>query len=316
MADQMPFVGIASFLGTPHIPEPSAADADVAVLGVPFDLGTTSRSGARMGPRALRETSTLWNWAVGEGAMWDGEAGAFVLGGVRIVDCGDVSITPMMNAERLAEAIAPPVSRLIAAGLFPVVLGGDHAVTYPVLRGVADGRDGAPVHLVHFDTHMDYWEEEGGERFTHASPIIRSHEEGLLAGLTQIGIRGLHSRHDNIDLARRRGAHIVWCEQAKRTPPDELVSHLTPGSDVFITFDIDALDPSIAPGTGTPEPGGFDYYEAKAILRAVCARANVIGMDLVEVNPLYDPAHLTALHGDRLILDTIGAALPSTAWDD
>lgn len=314
--EQMPFVGIATFAAAPHSPEPTADEADVAVLGIPFDLGTTARSGARMGPRSLRETSTLWTWAVNRGPMWDGEVGAYILGGVRIVDCGDVPVVPMMSAERLADEVAPRVRRLVTEGVFPVVLGGDHSVTYPVLRGVAEGRNGAPVHLVHFDTHLDYWEDEGGERYTHASPIIRAHEDGLLSGLTQIGIRGLHTSFDNISLARERGAHIVWCEQARRTPVEELVRHLTPGIDVFITFDIDALDPSIAPGTGTPEPGGFSYYEAKAILRAVCDRVNVVGIDLVEVNPLYDPSASTAIHGCRLLLDAIGAVLPSTEWDD
>ena len=164
------------------------------------------------------------------------------------------------------------------------------------------------MHLVQFDTHMDYWDEEGGSRFSHASPIIRSHEAGFIDGLTQYGIRSLHTPGDNIALARSRGAHIFWCQQAKDMLVDDLVAHLPKGGDVYITFDIDALDPAIAPGTGTPEPGGFSYYEAKEILLAVCARCNVVGMDLVEVAPQYDgPGQVTALHGARLILDTVGA---------
>ena len=115
-------------------------------------------------------------------------------------------------------------------------------------------------------------------------------------------------RPDQIELAAERGVTTFWCEQAKRTPVEELVAHIEPGEDVYITFDIDALDPSIAPGTGTPEPGGFSYYEAKAILRAVALKAHVIGMDMVEVNPLYDPMEITALHAVRLIFDAVGAA--------
>ncbi|MBM3148077.1 MAG: arginase family protein, partial [Actinobacteria bacterium] len=170
-----------------------------------------------------------------------------------------------------------------------------------------EAREGRPFHLVQFDTHMDYWDEEIGQKYSHASPVIRSHEQGLIDGLTQYGIRGLQNASDNIELAQSRGARIFWCEEAAGTPPDELVAHIEPGTDVYITFDIDALDPAIAPGTGTPEPGGFTYYEAKAILRAVAARANVIGMDMVEVSPPFDPSQLTSVHAVRLMLDTVGA---------
>ena len=306
--EELPFSGIATFFKAPYMPAPTTADADVAVIGIPWDQGTTSRSGARMGPRALRETSTMWAFQNGLEPMYDGEARVKLLGGVRWADCGDVTIGPMWSAEKYHRAVVERLQTLFAAGLFPVTLGGDHSLTYPVLKALFQARDGKPFQLVQFDTHMDYWEEEGDERYSHASPIIRAHEAGWLAGLTQYGIRSLHTAGDNIALARSRGARIFWCEQAKDTRVDELVEHLEPGVDTYITFDIDALDPSIAPGTGTPEPGGFSYYEAKAILLAVCERCHVIGMDLVEVAPQYDgPGQLTALHGARLILDTVGA---------
>jgi agmatinase len=231
---------------------------------------------------------------------------------VRFVDTGDVHLAPMTPPEAGHETIAARVREVVTAGLFPVVLGGDHSITFPVLQGLASARSSArPLHLVHFDTHMDYWDEIGGQRFTHASPIIRAHEAGLVAGITQYGIRGLHTAADNIELARSRDVVGFWCEQAKRESAVALVAHLEPGVDTWVTFDIDCLDPAIAPGTGTPEPGGFTYYEAKALLLAVAARVNVVGMDLVEVNPLYDPAQLAALHGARLILDLVGAAMRS-----
>jgi agmatinase len=306
--EELPFSGIATFFKAPPLAAPTRADAEVAVLGIPWDQGTTNRSGSRMGPRALREASTMWAFQQGHETLYDGEAGVELLGGVRWGDCGDVAIGPMWSADRYHLAVDERLRPIVAAGLFPVTLGGDHSITYPVLKTLSRARDGEPFHLVQFDTHMDYWDEEGGQRYSHASPIIRSHEAGWLNGLTQYGIRSLHTAGDNIALATSRGAHIFWCEQAKDTLVDELVEHLEPGADVYITFDIDALDPSIAPGTGTPEPGGFSYYEAKAILLAVCERCNVIGMDLVEVAPQYDgPGQLTALHGARLILDTVGA---------
>ncbi len=305
---EMPYAGIASFLKAPCVPQPTAADGEVAVLGVPYDEGPTNRGGARMGPRALREVSTYWSYRDGVDALYDGEAKVQLMGGVRWVDCGDVVLAPNMPPEPRHTAIIERLQPLVEAGLFPVTLGGDHSITYPALTAVSRARADKPFQLVQFDTHMDYWNEEGDQRFTHASPIIRAHETDMLSGVTQYGIRGLHTQWDNIGLARRRGVRIFWCEQAKDTRVDELVEHFTPGVDTYITFDIDALDPSIAPGTGTPEPGGFSYYEAKAILLAVCARCNVIGMDLVEVAPQYDgPGQLTALHGARLILDTVGA---------
>jgi len=307
--EELPFGGISTFFKAPHIAAPTGADADVAVVGVPWDLGTTNRSGTRMGPRALREASTLWSYQQDHETLFDGEAGVELLGGVRWADCGDVAVGPMWSPERYHNAVVDRLLPILRAGLFPVPLGGDHSITYPVLKALSQARGAEPFQLVQFDTHMDYWDEEGGQRHSHASPIIRSHEAGWLAGLTQYGIRSLHTAGDNIALAKSRGAHIFWCEQAKDTRVDELVGHLPVGGDVYITFDIDALDPAIAPGTGTPEPGGFSYYEAKAILLAVCARCNVIGMDLVEVAPQYDgPGQLTALHGARLILDTVGGA--------
>jgi len=307
--DEPPFAGVATFFKAPHVAAPTLADADVAVLGIPWDEGATNRSGARMGPRALREASTLYAYQEDLETLYDGEAGVHLLGGVRWVDCGDVALGPMWAASKYHDAVVARLQPLFEAGLFPVTLGGDHSIAYPVFKALHQARGGEPFQLVQFDTHMDYWDSQAGERYSHASPIIRAHEAGWLSGLTQYGIRSLHAAGDNIRLAQDRGAHIFWCEQAKDAQPAELVDHLELDADTYITFDIDALDPAIAPGTGTPEPGGFSYYEAKAILLAVCERTNVIGMDVVEVAPMYDgPSQLTALHGARLILDTVGAA--------
>ncbi len=304
MGESPPFAGIASFFKVPYVADPRHTDADVAILGIPYDEATTARPGARYGPRAMRDASTNWAYREGTTPFYDGEAGATLLGGVRFVDSGDVDLPPTAQPERSHPLIGARVGRLLEHGLFPVVLGGDHSITYPILKAFG----GRPLHLVQFDTHMDYWHDEGGMLYTHASPIVRSHESGLAQRVTQYGIRGLHTDADQIELAAERGVTTFWCEQAKRTPVEELVAHIEPGEDVYITFDIDALDPSVAPGTGTPEPGGFSYYEAKALLRAVALRAHVIGMDMVEVNPLYDPMEITALHAVRLIFDTVGAA--------
>lgn len=312
MSERQGFSRVGTFLRSPYVERPTSGEADVAVVGVPYDEGTTGRAGTREGPRAVRAVSANWAYREGAEAFWDGEIEAELLNGVRVVDAGDVHLAPMTPPEGVREAVAARVREIAGAGVFLVVLGGDHSITFPVLEGLAAVVAAPPapsLHVVHFDAHMDYWDDIGGQRFTHASPIIRAHEAGLLAGITQYGIRGLHTAADNIELARRRGVVSFWCEQTKRTPVAELVAHLQPGADTWVTFDIDCLDPAIAPGTGTPEPGGFTYYEAKALLLAVAARVNVVGMDLVEVNPLYDPGELAALHGARLILDLVGAVM-------
>jgi agmatinase len=309
MSESMPFAGIASFLKVPYIAEPTRADGDVAVLGIPWDEGTTSRPGARYGPRALRDASTSYAYRGEREALYDGEARTSILAGIGFVDAGDVDLPPTAPAEVTHPLISERVAALLDAGLFVIVLGGDHSITFPVLKGYARARRDRPLHLVQFDTHMDYWDDEGGMRTTHASPIVRSHEQGLVSRVTQYGIRCLHTSSDQLELAEQRGVKTFWAEPAKRTPVEELVQHIEPGEDVYVTFDIDVLDPSIAPGTGTPEPGGFTYYEAKAILRAVAQRAHVVGMDLVEVDPLFDPSQITALHAVRLIIDFVGAAL-------
>ncbi len=315
---EMPYAGIATFLKAPHVQHPTRDDGDVAVLGIPFDEGTTCRSGARFGPRAIREVSTFWAYRSGTEALRDVELGGGpareILGGVRFVDAGDVVLGPTQPVDDRHAAVVARLRPLLEAGLFPVVLGGDHSVTLPCLMAVHAARGGRPVQLVHFDTHTDYWDEEGGQRYTHGNPMIRADEQGLLSGITQYGLRGLYGAEMDFELMERRGARLFFCEQARRMSPDELVAHLEPDADTYLTFDIDALDPAIAPGTGTPDPGGFTYYEAKAILRAVCARVNVVAMDMVEVAPPYDgPGQLTSLHAARLIIDALGAVFQRRA---
>ncbi|MBM3147063.1 MAG: arginase family protein, partial [Actinobacteria bacterium] len=178
---ELPFNGIATFLKCPCVTEPTTADGDVAVFGIPMDAATVARSGARHAPRALREVSTWYAYIGGRGeASYDGEAQATVLDGVRFVDAGDVSIPPLTSVEAYHAVVIEKVRAILAAGLFPLALGGDHSVTYPLLKGVHEAREGRPFHLVQFDTHMDYWDEEIGQKYSHASPVIRSHEQGLI----------------------------------------------------------------------------------------------------------------------------------------
>lgn len=312
----------ATFLRCRYVAQPTLADGDVAVIGVPYDEGTTGRAGAREGPQALRAISGQWAYREGTEAFWDGETASSLLGGVRFVDAGDVALAPTAPAEVSFPLIGGRVAECLRAGVFPVVLGGDHSITYPVLLGVQQARGPGlrPVQLVHFDAHMDYWNDIGGEFFTHASPIIRAHEDELASTIVQYGIRSLHTAADNVELARERGVATFWCQPVQQELRAHgiryLIESVEPDTETWVTFDIDCLDPAIAPGTGVPEPGGFTYYEAKMLLRAVADRANVIGMDLVEVSPRYDPGELAALHGVRLILDLVGAVFEKRKQPD
>jgi agmatinase len=315
---EMPYAGIATFLKAPYIERPTRDDGEIAVLGIPFDEATTSRSGARFGPRGLRDVSTFWAYRSEAEPYLDVELGRGAeretLGGVRFVDCGDVVLGPTQPPDERHAAIVARLQPLMEAGFFPVVLGGDHSVTYPCLLALYKARGERPFQLVHFDTHTDYWYEEGGQLYTHGSPMVRAHEQGLVSGITQYGIRGLYTAGAELETMETKGVRAFWCEEARKARPEDLVAHLEEDVDTYLTFDIDALDPAIAPATGTPEPGGFTYYEAKAIVRAVCERVNVVAMDMVEVAPAYDgPGQLTALHADRLILDAVGAVFQKRA---
>jgi agmatinase len=314
--------GLATFLRSPYVAQPTLEDGDVAVIGVPYDEGTTGRAGAREGPHALRAMSAQWTYRDENEAFWDGEADLSLLSGVRFVDTGDVYLPPTAPPEVGFPIIGARLAEVLRNGLFPVVLGGDHSITYPLLLGVERVRGGQapPIQLVQFDAHMDYWNDIGGEFFTHASPIIRAHEDRLADRIVQYGIRSLHTRADNVELARSRGVVTYWCEPVKEKLREfgalRLMEAIEPNADTWVTIDIDCLDPAIAPGTGVPEPGGFSYYEARVLLRAVAQRANVIGMDLVELSPRYDPGELAALHGVRLILDTVGAVFEKRSEPD
>ena len=215
----------------------------------------------------------------------------------------------MWSPERYHNAVVDTLQPIMKAGLFPVTLGGDHSIGYPVLKALYQARGGKPFHLVQFDTHMDYWDEEGGSRFSHASPIIRSHEAGFLASLTQYGIRSLHTPGDNIALAQSRGrAHLLvpagQGHAAWRTSSSTCPRAATSTSRSTST-------PSTRRSRRAParrSPAASATTRPRTILLGVCARCNVVGMDLVEVAPQYDgPGQVTALHGARLILDTVGA---------
>ncbi|WP_291367322.1 agmatinase [Acetobacter sp. UBA5411] len=302
----LPFVGICSFGKYPIQTDWSAIDADVAIMGAPFDCGTQWRSGTRFGPRSIREASTLF--AFGHAGAYDHEDDRVYLDGTggRIVDIGDADIVHT-DTERSHANIEAGVRAILASGALPVVLGGDHSINIPCIRAFDDQ---PPMHLIQIDAHLDFVDERQGVRHGHGNPMRRAAEQSYITGMTQIGIRNVSStaREGYAD-AREFGSDILSVRQVRRMGLEALLERIPAGVNYYLSIDIDAFDPSIAPGTGTPSHGGFLYYEILELLAALAERGHVAGIDLVEVAPDYDPAKITPILAAQLLLNFIGRIL-------
>lgn len=298
----LPFVGIATFGKRPYVEDWSAIAADVAVLGAPYDFGTQWRSGARFGPRAVREASTLFSF--GHAGAYDHEDDASYLGGdVRIVDLGDADIvhTDTVQSHTNIEA---GVRAILDAGALPVVIGGDHSVNIPCINAFDTQGD---IHVLQIDAHLDFVDERHGVRYGHGNPMRRAAEQAHVTGLTQVGIRNVSSTaREGYEDARSMGSDILSVRQARALGPEGVIGRIPEGARVYVTIDIDAFCPSIAPGTGTPSHGGFLYYDVLEMLQALARRHEVVGIDLVEVAPDYDPTGSTAILAAQVLLNFLG----------
>jgi agmatinase len=297
----LPFVGICSFGKYPIQLDWDRIDCDVAVLGAPFDGGTQFRAGARFGPRAIREASTLF--AFGHAGAYDHEDDATYLDNVSITDIGDADIVHT-NTELSHVNIEQGVRKILAAGALPVVLGGDHSINIPCIRAFADQ---PPIHLVQIDAHLDFVDERHGVRNGHGNPMRRAAEQPHVTGLTQLGIRNVSSTaRDGYEAARRFGSDILSVRQVRALGTDAVLARIPADTRYYLSIDIDAFDPSIAPGTGTPSHGGFGYYEVLEFIAGLAARGSIVGVDLVETAPDYDHSGITAILAAQLLLNTIG----------
>ena len=300
----LPFVGIATFGKYPYVADWDAIDADVAILGAPFDAGTQFRAGARFGPRSIREASTLFSF--GHAGAYDHEDDITYLEGARIIDMGDADIVHTDTARSHAN-IELGVRKALAAGAIPIVLGGDHSVNIPCIDAFSDQ---APFHVVQIDAHLDFVDERHGVRNGHGNPMRRAAEKPWVTGLTQIGIRNVSSTaRDGYEAARAMGSDILSVRQARALGTAALLARIPKGARVYVSLDIDGFDPSIAPGTGTPSHGGFLYYEVLELLDGVARNHTVVGMDLVEVAPDYDHTGTTAILAAQVLLNAIGRVL-------
>jgi agmatinase len=302
----LPFVGIATFGKRPYVADWDQIDADVAVLGAPFDFGTQWRAGARFGPRAVRDASTLFSF--GHAGAYDHEDDATYLSSdVRIVDLGDADIIHTKTAQSHAN-IAYGVRKILEAGALPVVIGGDHSINIPCVAAFADDcAANGPIHVVQIDAHLDFVDERHGVTDGHGNPMRRAIEKDYVSGMTQLGIRNVSSTaKEGYDDARARGSDILSVRQVRKFGTEAVLDRIPENARYYVTIDIDAFCPSIAPGTGTPSHGGFHYYDVLEILQGLAKRGNVVGIDLVEVAPAYDPTESTQILAAQLLLNFIG----------
>lgn len=291
-----PFAGIATFGHVMHEANPS--DADAVILGVPYDGSVSYRSGTRFGPRAIREQSLLlWGY--------NNPLGVAPFRELKVIDAGDVEVVPVdiLATHRQIEAAA---DRLLATGAKLIALGGDHSISLPLLRSHV--RKHGPVAVVHFDAHPDTWDSEyPGQKYSHGTPFIRAIEEGLIdkEAYVQLGIRGpTNGPQDYLD-AVRLGARMITLDEFRgRSIPDVLAEvHRIVGERLtYVTLDIDCVDPAFAPGTGTPEVGGFTSWELLQLVRGLKG-LKLAGFDLVEVSPPFDHSGITAILAANLAFE-------------
>jgi len=305
--DMPRFGGIATMMRLPHVPD--AKDLDVAFIGVPFDIGTSNRSGARFGPRQIRSESCLirpYNMAT-RAAPFDS---------LQVADIGDVAINTF-NLEKSMGIIETAYDNILAHNCKPLTMGGDHTIALPILRSIA--KKYGPVGIVHVDAHADINDTMFGERIAHGTPFRRAIEENLVVPkrMVQIGLRATGYEADDFDWPRRQGVRVVTAEdcwyQSLKPLMAEVREQLGEGP-VYITFDIDGLDPAYAAGTGTPEIGGLSIHQGLEIIRG-CRGLDVIGGDLVEVAPAYDTTGNTALTAANLLFEML-CVIPGVEYRD
>lgn len=299
----LPFVGISTFGKNQYVEDWDNINADVAVLGAPFDFGTQWRSGARFGPRAIREASTLFSF--GHGGAYDFEDDVTYLPAdeVKIVDLGDADIihTDTINSHKNIEY---GVRKILDAGALPVVLGGDHSINIPCINAFSEQE---PIHLVQIDAHLDFVDERHGVKYGHGNPMRRAAEKDYVTGLSQIGIRNVSSTaKEGYEAAREMGSDIISVRKFRQLGLESMLERIPKGVRYYVTIDIDGFDPSIAAGTGTPSHGGFLYYEILEFLDGLAQRGDIVGLDLVEVAPDYDHTGSTAVLAAQILMNTIG----------
>ncbi len=304
--DTMPrFAGPGTMMRLPAAT--SSAGLDACFVGVPVDIGTSNRSGARFGPRQIRAESALLR-------PFNLATGAAPFESLQVADLGDIAINTFNLGDSIRR-IRDAYQNLLTANVIPLGLGGDHVITYPILQAIA--KKHGPVALVHIDAHADVNDTMFGEKIAHGTMFRRAQEEGLIIPtLTfQIGLRGSGYSPDDFNWSRNKGFTVLTAEECWDRSLTPLMSDIRAKigkTKTYVTFDVDGLDPSVAPGTGTPEVGGLTGRQGQQIIRG-CRGLNIVGADVVEVSPPYDPSGNTALLGANLLFELL-CVLPGVEY--
>ncbi len=293
------FAGPVTFMRLPHVDLDHAQNIDIGLVGVPWDGGTTNRPGPRHGPRQMRDMSAMIRRVHPVHRMSPYDL-------VNVADLGDAPVNPA-DVQDALKRIETWFKRLVAKGIRPIAAGGDHLCSLPILRAVGGKR---PVGMIHFDAHSDLWDGYfGGFQFTHGTPFCRAIEDGVLDGrrTVQIGLRGSVYDFEDRDFGAKHGVTMIGVEEATALGPEKVMQRareIVGDGPTYVTFDIDCLDPAYAPGTGTPEVGGFTNREAIAMLRELKG-LDIVGADVVEVSPPFDASGYTALNGVTMMWELL-----------
>jgi len=291
------YTQIATFMRTPLAQ--SLSDIDIGLVGIPYDGALTNRPGARHGPREVRNQSSLMR-AINHVTRTN----PYEL--CRVADVGDVNFTQVFDIEATHGEISEFIDQMVANQVLPLAVGGDHSVSLPVLRSLAKN---GPVAMIHIDAHTDTWDSFQGSKFNHGAPFRRAVEENLIdpTRTIQIGIRGAQNISDGWDYSRDCGMRVIFIEEFLRSSVESVAQEarqLVGDMPVYLTFDIDSLDPVYAPGTGTPEIGGLNSHQALELVRGLRG-LNYIGADLVEVSPPFDSSGITALTAATILYEIL-----------
>ncbi|MGB3278712.1 MAG: agmatinase [Pseudorhodobacter sp.] len=290
-----------------RLPSQATAEGlDACFVGIPMDIGTSNRPGTRLGPRQIRDESRMLR-------PYNMATGAAPFDSLQVADIGDVPINTF-DLKKSVDIITAHYQDILGHGAIPLTLGGDHTLSWPILRAIKEKH--GPVALIHIDAHADINEHMFGEAVAHGCPFRRAWEDGCLINdkVFQIGLRGTGYGPDDFDWARNQGWTVVQAEECWHKSLAPLMAGIRARigtAPTYLTFDIDSLDPGFAPGTGTVEPGGLTTIQALEIVRG-CAGLNLVGADLVEVSPPYDPSGNTALIGANLLYEML-CVLPGVA---
>ncbi len=293
------FGGIATFFRLPHVALAEAKNLDIGVVGIPWDGGTTNRPGPRHAPRQMRDQSSMVRRMHQTTRVVPYDL-------ANVADLGDCSVNPASVDDTL-KRVEKHFAELVAKGIRPLSAGGDHLCSLPVLRALGKKK---PLGMIHFDAHTDLYDGYfGGFKYTHGTPFRRAIEEGVLdpKRVIQIGLRGSMYDNDDFEWGEKMGVRCMRIEEAMELGPQRVMEEarrIAGAAETYVSFDIDMLDPVYAPGTGTPEIGGFTTFQAQQMLRGLRG-VNIVGADVVEVSPPFDPSGLTAYAGAVMMFEIL-----------